>query len=246
MDHNFKIKKGLSLIKVMVVIAIIAVMGFSHGQAMAGVQGDKIWSATPVLATAALGTSGGPLYSRGVAFPFDNNSQFVIYYIDATGNTAGDSIDVYGYVAGNTVYQTTTLAFCGGNTNYIHANNAMQAYSGASIFAIDDGAGNVGWGEFLDDAGTGTGDIIEIHTGASNMGCAAANNPDLSGVTFAAGSRVYPLFKIGAMVIQTANTAQSKTSDKGLFAGTKNGPVVVHNADSTTGVTIHAVTGGYE
>lgn len=244
----------------MILIALVFIWGVQNMQiafgplkALAGQQGDRVWTAMPPLATESLGTDGAGNNVRGVAFPYDNNSQPVMYAIAAVGNTAGDTVDIYGYLSSNTTYVTTTAAFCGGNTNYVHVNtNRIQQYgsvsSGASYFVLDDGAGNCGWGEFLDKAGTGTGDIITIHTsGGSNFAQGAiAGLPDLSGTTFASGSRVFPMFKIARYPIITADTIQKDSIDQGFVAATTGSPLLAVNADLTTGVTIFGVTVKYD
>lgn len=247
-DFISTIKKGFTLYGLMIVIAMIGLLAFTAAPAMAaGNQGDEVWTASPPLATVVLGTDGAGLYARGVVFPYDSNSQPVAYYVEFTPNTAGDVVEVYAYQSRVTNYQTTTLAFSGGNTNYVHAPNAMQGLSGASYFVLDDGAGNAGWGEYLDGAGTGTGDIIEAHnSGGSNFAYGPGNTDNLSGTTFISGSRVFPLQKIGEIVGPTANTVKSVDNNSGIFAAPKGSPLLFINRDSTTGVTIHAVTAKYE
>jgi hypothetical protein len=246
--ERFLKKYAIAALAVILTIALVfgasLMMRGTDPVAQAGQQGDRVWTATPVLATAALGTDGAGSYTRGVAFPYDSNAQPVIFYLDATGNTAGDQVQVLGYNSAVTTYRATTLAFCGGNTTWIHCNNGMVGTTGVSWFAIDDGAGNVGWGEV--GSKQGSGDVIRVISGASNMGCAAANTPDLSGVTFPVGSRVFPLVKLGIMPITTANANTAKDNDQGLFAASKGSPLLVLNQDTTTGVTIHTVTVKYQ
>jgi len=240
--------KNIKIKQFGILAALMALTLFAFAApAMAAQEGNVYYSAQPPLATEVYGTVNSTAsYIRGVAFPSDDNAQMKILYIDATGNTASDTVDIYAYVRnGGTVYQTTTLAFCGGNTNYLHAPNAMQGQgsvsSGDSFFVLDDGAGNVGWGQYLDKAGAGTGDIIEIGpAGASNFAQGPTGLPDLSGVTFPAGSRVYPVIKIGSFVIGNGNTQTE--SDSALFAAPRKSPILCVNTDTTTGVTIHGIT----
>lgn len=248
-------KGGLSLLVTMMMIMAVAV--FLIGTpAMAGEQGDRIWTASaPGFDSSGgagnFGSDGSGASTFAVSFPRDANAQAVVYYIDATGAAAGEDLEYWGYLAGNTVYQETTAAFCGGTTSYVHVNNGMVGASGASYFVIDDGAGNSGWGEYLNKRGTG--DIIEVSAGASNF----AQGPtwgldDLSGVTFPAGVRVYPVFRLGRTVIGNGDT--SKDNSQGLVAATKGSPLLVvlqsrvgiATASVGSGVTLHAVTVRYE
>jgi len=239
--------KNIKIKQFGILAALMALTLFAFAApAMAAQEGNVYYSAQPPLATAALGTDGAGYYSRGVAFPSDDNAQMKILFIDATGNTASDTVDIYAYIRnGNTTYKTTTLAFCGGNTNYLHADNQIQSdgntTSGNSYFVIDDGAGNCGWGAFLDKAGAGTGgDIIEIHTGCSNLSQGSAGFADLSGVTFPKGSRVYPMTQIGSFVAGNGNSTVD--SNSAIFAAPKGSPIMAINQDATTGVTIHGIT----
>lgn len=230
---------------------LIAAMCFLAAPAMAGSQGDKVWILQPPLATAALGTDGAGSYARGVAFPYDNNSQPVMVGIAAMGDSAGDTFDLYGYLSANTSYVTTTIVFSGGSTNYVSVNtNRIQQYgtvtSGASYFVIDDGAGTCGWGEFADKDGTGSGDIITINSGASSFAQGNVGMPDLSGTTFPVGSRVFPVFKIGSYPIVTANTAQKDYLEAGIGAASKGSPLLILNVDTTTGCTLYGTAVEYK
>lgn len=236
----------LKAIGLMIIICLVAVLTFTP-MAMAE-QGDKVWTASPPLATAALGTSGEG-YVRGVAFPYESNGQFVITMIEAVTNAAGESWEIWAYDSLVTNYQLTTVAFSGGNTNYIHANNAMQslAGSGVSYFALVDASGNIGFGMFLDAAGTGTGDIIEVDSAVSSFAYGPGKGAiDLSGVTFASGSRVFPLTQRAVFPTITADTIRTATNSEGLFAGPRGSPVVVLNEDATTGNTLFGVTGKFK
>jgi len=255
MGNLIKRNKGFSLagLLVMIVFLIIGLIAIYNPQkntdALAGQQGDRVWTATPPLATTLTGTDGAGSYTRGVAFPYDSNAQPVIYYIEATGNTDGDPVDVYAYISNVTTYTTLLTAYCGGTTVQARVADASmtQVTSGVSYVVIDNGAGNCGWAELAHGKNLNNGAYgLIFKAGASNMGSPAGNTPNLSGVTYPVGARVFPLVKIGTMPITTANSNTAKDNNTGLFAASKGSPIFVVNQDATTGVTIHTVTVGYK
>lgn len=233
-----------------IVIALFMVFAFL-GTGMAK-QGDRVWSASADgWDTIGFnpGVDGSGASTFGVSFPYDPNQQPVVVYINATGKAAGDDLDIYGYISRNTGYTTLTYPFHGGNTNWVKVvSDAVFDYAGVSYFAIDDGAGTVGWGEFQENK---HGTYLQVVAGASNFSQGPTHGiPDLSGVSFPEGSRLFPLFRIGTRTVGAA-TVQTD-SDTGLFAAAQGSPLVAIIKSGTgdnaqgSGVTIHGVTVRYE
>lgn len=261
MDKILKNKKGRGGVIVFFLVAILAFAFMLWNQhpnipnvQAAGKSGDRLWTDAPAPAYFDTGQISGRGVTRGVAFPYDGNSQPAIVFIEASIDAKGDYIGVFAYDSRVTDYQVTTVAFCGGNTKYIHAPNGMQTNgsvtSGNSYFALDDGAGNVGWGMFSDKTAAGTGDIITVSTGGSNFATRPEGAPaiQLSGVTFPAGSRVYPLRKIGDFGYKepiSGVTIWNASNASGIYAAPKNSPLAVIYTTNGTGVTLFGVNAKY-
>ena len=153
-----------------------------------------------------------------------------------------------------TTYNTLTTAFCGGNTNYIHHSggrdfDAGLAATGSSYFVIDDGGGNIGWGEFDADNDHDANATFEVLAAVSGFATGRVNTQygceDLSGVTFAIGSRIYPMQPIGEMVV--GNATVTTDNNAGLFAATKGSPMLVIINETTLGASrLHAITVQYK
>lgn len=222
---------------------------------------DRLVTLSNVSAPPVGYVNGAGNYQMAVAAARDNNSQFVVYYVNATSNDAGDVIEVY-EKSDVTSYQTLYAAFCGGTTDALTlTNNAWTALpnnSGQSIVCIDGGNGKVGWAEMTGNArgtvglGASGGGVVPLRTGTSNtsLGALLANQtaqPDLSATTFVAGSRVYLMEKTAEINIGAGNV--SLESDFGIIAITKDSPalflVEANGVGNGAGVTIQAITGGY-
>lgn len=240
-----------------VFILSITMKGTDPAAEAAGKQGDRVWTATaPVDPDAPewdgkFSGSGASIY--GLAFPYDNNSQAVVYSIDATANATGVNLNFWTYDANVTPYTTTTLAFCGGTTNQVKvSSNAIASHanetSGISYFVIDDGAGNVAWGEFQEALGDGS--YFTVIAGSSNFAQGAVyGTPDLSAVTFEVGSRVYMMTKAATVSVGEANKAVD--NDQGLVAAPRGSPLLATMLSGTgdgvgSGVTLQHITVKYQ
>lgn len=222
--------------------------------ALAGQQGDRIWTESQVSGYNMPGNAGGSKVFMGLAFPYDTNAQPVAYYVDATTNNTADRVDFLGYDSSVTSYTTLSLDWCGGTTSMVKvASNAMATYanghSGVSYFAIDDGAGTVGIGEFKQVLGGGR--YWEIISGGSTFAIGSANADaygprDLSGVTFPANSRVFLLTRIGGLI--TGNATKQVDNDQGIVAATKGSPLVavIQNNGVAAGVSNFSLTVKYQ
>ena len=113
---------------------------------------------------------------------------------------------------------------------------------------IDDGAGNCAWGEFQDAIGSGS--YFTILTGSSNFAQGATyGTPDMSGVTFASGSRVYLMTKIGT--INVGNNTRQIDNNSGIIAATNGSPLFARMLSGTgdnvgSGVSLFGITVKYE
>ena len=238
---------------------VFALCAFIAPSPVGGAQGDEVWTEMgPVgwdssLTTCNPGADGSGATTYGVVFPYDNNAQVVLHYIDVTAGRVGEDLEYFGYISQTTGYTRLTTAFSGGNTNFIHVTNAsmVDVPSGVSYIVIDNQAGIAGWAELRD--GTVAFDIsttLTLSAGASNfaIGPVCSNGINLSGVTFPVGSRVYPVFRIGRTLVGAGNVQYDNYP--GLIAARTNGPLLailqsgvgLHNG---TGITIHAITAQY-
>jgi len=209
-------------------------------------QGDKYFTISGN-SPFAVGGDNGPVYAH--AIPYDNNRQAVIYAIETTGFLDADTLAIYAK-NGNTDYTTLTTAFCGGNTGYLTVANSSLAGSGNSYFVIDDGAGNVGWGEYQGKIGT-TGKQFQVLSRVSNFGMAesaarTAGERYLSGTTFPVGSRVYDMTRVHTYTV--GRVGISKDNNSGLFAITKASPMltVIDYTGSSAGTSRYYITGAYQ
>ena len=243
---------------------VLALCFFIAPNSVGAAQGDEVWTETGRVGWTGndvmdcdMGNDGSGASVLGVAFPYDNNAQVVIHYIDATGWAVGNDLDWYGYISETTGYTTLTKAWNGATTSYVHVNDAfmVQVLGGVSYVVVDNGAGIAGWGELLQ--GTGAGfdyfTTFQITAGASNFGVGpfCSRGIDLTGVTFPVGSRVYPMFRIGTTLVGAGNVQYDNYP--GLIAARTNGPLLgvlqgsAHVASSSpgSGITINAVTAQY-
>ncbi len=200
--------KRFSLIAVMA-FALLCLIGTP---AMAGSQGDRIWTAQDTnLKLSSLASGVSPV---AVSFPYDPNAQIVAYYIDATAQTAGVSVDCYGA----TGYVTSGYDFSGATTA-LHADSAAaaSALSAGDLVVVDDGAGNCGWAEVTSVAGA----IATLTSSVSDF----ATSPARSSTTWAAGARIFIMEKVGSLTVGAA-TKQVDNS-QGIFATSKGDPMLL-------------------
>lgn len=245
-------KKLINLMAVMV-LALAISLAIAPTALAGGTQGDKVWTDTaPVWSSGVdwlTSASGQSVFA--VSFPYDNNAQVVVKYLSFNAARKTDNLDVLGQT-GSTTYTTTTAAFSGGNTNYIHVNDASldSIGSGTSLFILDDGAGTAGWG-MVATRPSGSGNIVQVVSAVSGFAMGTTyGNVDLSGVTFPVGSRLFLVEPIGRVGIPDATTI-TKENDSGLFAARTGSPLAVMLTDtnpdhSGSGCTLHGVTAEYE
>jgi hypothetical protein len=209
-------------LKIMIGVLVLFMIGAPAAMAKQG----TVWSMSAPLnpsGTLTFGVDGSGASVFGVVAPGDDNGQQVVYCIDATTNEYRP-VEVFGWLSIMTSYQTTTAAYCGGTTSWLPCNSAMADMSGVSYVVIQSPDGVVGWAET---SGTpGTADRISITTGASNLAMGKTDGLlDLSGVTFPAGSRVYPMFRVGGIGVN--NTTATRDNSSGLYAAEMGSPILV-------------------
>lgn len=262
-------KKGL-VIWAMCVLAITGMLFYQGlktpdtiGEAQAVQrQGDKHITVSSVSALHKSLWNGAMHPMLAGAAARDPNAQLVLTYVHAVGNRDSENVEVW--EKSPTDYMTLSVAYCGGTTSNITvANNrwnGLTTTSGQSYICIDNGAGQVGWGE-LRKANLGTeahyadgGGIVTLLSRSSNFALgpylsSMQGQPDLSGVTFGVGSRVYLMKKCGQFHIGSGSVARE--SKEGLFAITKDSPALfTMEADllattSGAGTSLCAVSGSY-
>lgn len=151
-----------------------------------------------------LDTSGDSVYI--IAFARDSNNQAVLKYLDATAQEFEDDLEIYGV----TDYTVLSSDYSGGTSTQMTVDNASgfdsaSSHGAVSFFAIDDGGGNIGVGEIADGSQL-SGTALLVTAGCSTFAEGTiAGIHDLSGVTFAKGSRVYPLVKAGQIRVGSSN-----------------------------------------
>jgi hypothetical protein len=221
------------------------------GLVFAGVnkQGDGKWTLSHASAYQKDVNNDDVLYDAAAP---DSNMQFVVYTIDARGNSVSDDLEFWAYIdtaSGGSNYQTLNESFSGGVTTNL-VTGAVGFNDSTVVYVAIAQGGTVCIAET---AAAADGAAIALVSGNSNasLGPTAAQaigQKDLSAVTpFTAGARVYPMYKVGSMLMGLASL--QKDSDSGLYAFPKGSPgmVMIDNSrNSDSGVTLLSVTGGYE